>query len=255
MPNSLPLSDWFDLRRYARAKDWNLPTWFWAVSSRLAQRYLSTGRPDRSQMTGEFFVGLAVDLSMPTGTRYMPDGSLMAATLFLDPSFAGRVVVDISNDIDESAYYEDMWRFWQDGKDYPVRGSSAARFLSVNLAAPNAVLLEQFSTWLMAMRTLQEPRRTRPFSTSDLQAWADSQALAYIDLCLWRDCYGVKLTQPEIASLLFPDDFGRVDAVERVRKVTAKHAKLMTSSAGFAMLEAQAADHARKTGTGRLDSE
>ena len=250
MTEPLALFDWFDIRRYAPVESWNLGDWFWAISNRLAM--MGAGMSDESRSS--FFEGLATDLARPNGHGYLPTSLLRLK--FFGHDDVGSVVVDISADVGSADYYRNDWRFLPALHGATARGDTASRFVAINLNAPDSVLHNQFSDWLALVRRTQDPDwRTRAFSDADMRAWYDSQMLPYIDLCLWRDLYKVKLTQPQIGALLFPDDYGSVDIVERVRKVTARHAERLTSTAGFAMLEAQAADFLRKTATLPPDTE
>lgn len=121
--------------------------------------------------------------------------------------------------------------------------------LTVDLNATDEQIMNDFRRWL------DEERRTRvrvidrdakemrkDISEKDISKWVQFRVAAYVDIILvqeWlRTTNAAKLTDPQTAELLFPDEY-EVDRVSRLRKVVQKEAGRVMSSGFLDKLKTQ----------------
>lgn len=64
---------------------------------------------------------------------------------------------------------------------------------------------------------------------NELNRLTQFKVLPYIDLYLWAELTGEKLTQYQMASLLYPDEY-EIDIKERLRSCTIPRAKALINS-------------------------
>lgn len=116
--------------------------------------------------------------------------------------------------------------FWRLISDNPTGSEAVA---SVNLEAPDHIIIEEFGEWLTNARRTREIQNFIPtIMLEDLDKWSDMRVLAYLDLTLWASARSVRIPLPIIGRALFPDEFA-IGLEDRVRKVIARAAaKLCT---------------------------
>lgn len=78
--------------------------------------------------------------------------------------------------------------------------------VKVDLNVSDDLLIDEFKQWLADKRTEEEINQSKRLSDNDFKKIANYNIIPYIDLILWRDITGNKLTNKQIANLLFPDD-------------------------------------------------
>jgi len=109
-------------------------------------------------------------------------------------------------------------------------------YAEVNLEAPDSTVIEDFKRWLADKR--QDARYPRApvaeLGELDLARWAQKRVLAYIDIKLLSNVFGLNLSNHQIGALIYPD-IVNIDVAERVRKSVAPLADLLLS---YEMLEA-----------------
>ncbi len=124
---------------------------------------------------------------------------------------------------------------------------SSERLITIDLEAPDDLILREFSEWLAVQRSVEGASGQRGpkkcFDRSDFEDWIDFRVLAFIDLrfaCMNGEC---RLTQHVIGEALFPDEYN-VSLAERVRKAVLPRADLLmsarTRAAMFRQIEADA---------------
>lgn len=255
MPTSecVPLNEWFSLSYYNQCKEWDILDWSFAVSARFAFRHLF-GPASNQSTTGakRWFQAIAQDARTPTGSVAIHPSRF---NLDADQSETfSSALADITDDPSRAEHFRQEWTttyYAGDSGDLPAclakagtydHGSPIVKILALDLSASDKLLERQFADWLKEVR--QSPDFSVPANVTeaDLRAWSVAMVLPYIDLTLWRDHFGERLTYPQIAALLFPEDFGAVDVVERVRKVTARYAERLLSGRFVQQLETQAID-------------
>jgi len=118
---------------------------------------------------------------------------------------------------------EEMW--FSEAASSPV--DEVSNFLdpiaSINLHAPDSVILEDFKKWLEESRSTFERKSFKKNRADRLSILKDNQVLPYIWLQAWSYKTGHQLTLAHQAKILFPDDDERyfdIDPVEKLRKRT-----------------------------------
>jgi uncharacterized protein DUF6387 len=116
----------------------------------------------------------------------------------------------------------------------------------VNLNSPDSHLISDFTAWLRVKRELPEfSQRSKLVSKIEFRNWADLRVLAYIDLELLQLSLCMNLTQPQIGSLLFPDELD-VGLPERIRKTLKPLARQLMSHSMLYLLYCQASQQAEQ---------
>lgn len=77
--------------------------------------------------------------------------------------------------------------------------STGTHLLAVNLNCPNAILEEQFKTVIAELRRKEQVNSASAIERPPFHHWINCGLLPYIDLVLWADIRGVRLTYPQIA--------------------------------------------------------
>jgi len=122
--------------------------------------------------------------------------------------------------------YADEAEMWQSREFYaPIDEVSPAldAIASVNLHAPDSVILEDFKKWLTATREAFEMDSFDKNRSDRLAVMKENQVLPYIWMQSWLNTCGHTLTQAQQAKILFPDSDQRyfdIDVVEKLRKRT-----------------------------------
>ena len=90
----------------------------------------------------------------------------------------------------------------------------------IDLSATDEQIMNDFSNWLEYFRKyIDYPTQKKLITQSDFDQWIEYRVIPYLDLALIAKLEGKKITQNQIARLIFPDEY-EVDIVERLRKVT-----------------------------------
>jgi hypothetical protein len=117
--------------------------------------------------------------------------------------------------------------------------------LTVDLRLPDALLTEQFLTWLMRIRReagIQPPKR---LNRTQFSHWIKHGILPYLDLKLWGFLEKKTISNRVLSESIFT----RPGSEENVRKTTAPLAEQLTSISSpiFLQLRAQAAQAAAES--------
>lgn len=117
----------------------------------------------------------------------------------------------------------------------------------VDLNASDGELIEDFQAWLTAARKSRkiEPA-TYAFSDRDREMWGKMRILPFIDLTLWAQARGLKISLPVMGRALFPDEFD-VSLEDRVRKVVADYAERLMNPRVIRAMHSQAMKSERKS--------
>jgi len=110
---------------------------------------------------------------------------------------------------------------------------------SVDINAPDDVLLRDFQSWLKVVRSAANVEgRQSMYAKEDFAKWSAMRVLAYIDLSLWAASRQSKIKLPVMGRTLFPDEFA-IGLEDRVRKVIARDARTLLSIETIRTLRAQ----------------
>jgi hypothetical protein len=101
--------------------------------------------------------------------------------------------------------------------------------VSINLFATDKQIKKDFSDWLKKTRQLTNIKSQKKlFSQVDFDYWIEYGVIQYLDLVLIAKIERKKITQPQLARLIFPNTVDiDIDITERLRKVTKKTADLL----------------------------
>ena len=104
-----------------------------------------------------------------------------------------------------------------------IFASEGCLSVDVDLAAPDKVIIDDFSRWLAAARSEFDLPAQKVFTEAKRDDLVNYRVLPYLDLTLWAGLEQVTISHAVMADALFPDVTG-VDVNYRVRKVTKRHA-------------------------------
>lgn len=117
---------------------------------------------------------------------------------------------------------------WSVFAEIPLYEDSEA-FARVNLRNNDEDIINSFKEWLQKTRAIRGQKKTNKMSDNELNRLAQFKVLPYIDLYLWAELTGEKLTLYQMASLLYPDEY-EIDIKERLRSCTIPRAKALINS-------------------------
>lgn len=113
------------------------------------------------------------------------------------------------------------------------------RAISVDMSAPDDIILADFKSWLGEMRKLEHHRAARrSFTEADYQKWARNGYVPLLLLDKWRVLTGVKITLGDLCDAAFPD--GRRVEVDDLRKTLLPNAYSWATKETIEALAAQA---------------
>ena len=105
--------------------------------------------------------------------------------------------------------------------------------MTISLGNSDETILSEVKSQLEKARKESERdvfRKGEIITDSEIRSLIDNKVLPYIDLMLWKEITGNKLTQAQMANLLFPDLID-VDVVAKLRQTTIKKAEKLLSTA------------------------
>ncbi|MBD2796322.1 hypothetical protein ID856_07185 [Xenorhabdus sp. 18] len=103
-------------------------------------------------------------------------------------------------------------------------------YIHVDLNKNDNLIIDDFIEWLKQKRKQKNTTsRTVRITDKDLSKLAEYKILPFIDLYLWGIISGQELTQYQMASLIFPNEFD-VDIKDRLRAVTKPRAMALLNS-------------------------
>jgi len=79
--------------------------------------------------------------------------------------------------------------------------------ISIDLNAPEKVLIEQFKTLVREQKQLTSAQSKKSFTGADLKSWHALNILPCIDLMIYEKIHNVKINQGALDNLLFPNEF------------------------------------------------
>ena len=101
--------------------------------------------------------------------------------------------------------------------------------IRVNLRNNDEDIINSFKEWLQNTRQKTDIIRSNRISDKELTKLSQFKTLAYIDLFLWMKITDIKLTQYQIANLLYPNEFD-IDIKERLKACTIPRATMVLNS-------------------------
>lgn len=122
---------------------------------------------------------------------------------------------------------------------YQVLGDTGRFFIGVDLGASDEFLVDQFKFWLKKTRVEADVKPIRcMFNDNHFGDWHREHLLPYLDLTFCSEIYKEKLTQEEMAKLLFPFEEKR-DSVARIRRTISTKALKLVSQEYVSALNTQ----------------
>ncbi|MGH8036508.1 MAG: DUF6387 family protein [Stenotrophomonas sp.] len=119
-------------------------------------------------------------------------------------------------------------------------GLTTNRAISVDMSAPDDIIVEDFRSWLAEMRKLEHHRAARRrFTATDYQKWVRNGYVPLLVLDKWKRLTGARFTYPDFCDAAFPQGL-RVE-VDDLRKTLFPNARAWASSETIEALAAQAA--------------
>ncbi|QTL41253.1 hypothetical protein HGO23_08100 [Xenorhabdus budapestensis] len=140
----------------------------------------------------------------------------------------------------DSMGYEYLWSDYDIDEFFPSdlkitgsfydQGIKSPPYIHVDLNKNDDLIIDDFIEWLKQKRKQKNiTSRTVRITDKDLSKLAEYKVLPFIDLYLWGIISGQELTQYQMASLLFPNEFD-VDIKDRLRAVTKPKAMALLNS-------------------------
>lgn len=126
----------------------------------------------------------------------------------------------ISDDV--RTYFDNEEYQGNDVNDYSTFTRMGIAYASVNLNAPDELLIKSFVEWLKKIRSkYNSTQKKNRISDSVLRRWQANKVIEYIDLSQWYRIRNKKLHDYQAAAILFPNDLSRntVDVITKtIRK-------------------------------------
>lgn len=128
--------------------------------------------------------------------------------------------------------------------------------ISVNLGASDDRLIKEFKAWIrMTRRESGQRILPKAFGQSKFDDWHQSRLLPYLDLTIWAEIHGLRITNDKIGMALFPDSRGgaagtELGSAEHIRKTIKPYAEWVVSETVITALKAQLLA-SRTSGEGR----
>ncbi|CDH07330.1 putative Z3947 protein [Xenorhabdus bovienii str. oregonense] len=140
----------------------------------------------------------------------------------------------------DSMGYEYAWHDYDMDEFFPsdlnITGSfyeqdiNSPPYIHVDLYKNDDLIINDFTEWLKKKRKQENiGTKTEKISDNDLSKLAENKVLPYIDLYLWKIISGQKITQYQMANLLFPNEY-EVNITDRLRLVTKPKAMALLES-------------------------
>lgn len=228
------LPDWFSLKNYHKANQLSLEGWI----NQLYLRNMLQGFLLKEVITGIVDDYMLPEKSADNASQFVSAISLHGAILITE-ALKESVDIPIKN-WESPAFFKDIttgnslfsWCSAKYGDEYLNKTALASvqgyailkKFTSIDLSAPDTVLIASFKNWLKEQRAETKEYNYRSFSKAILRRWAMNQILPYIDLIYWAELTQVQIPHWLMGEALFPGE-NQGDKVDRVRKTTEKVAK------------------------------
>ena len=238
-PRSLP--DWFDIKNYRYVEsfspeDWhaNLEIRFDVLSACKAINDIQIPLEAKNEYrdfakeyiddlySGGAYIHVLRSVLYPHHRSVSPltnsDASTIMGLLQANLADAGLSLPDIENLSDNGLNKLDQRiQAFLEG-EFKTLDSEAV--LVINLNANDDQIAADFKGWLEKIRQ-QRPLVcvTKPFNENEYKDWCEYKIIPYLDLKIWSEFSGKKLTNAVIGNAIFPDDFD-IDTTERVRRTT-----------------------------------
>jgi len=221
-PHELRGAPWFRLAEYGSIKAWTERDWYAALASRFAvMSRIKRASPDPSafDVVRDHFEKMYVTPIAPGGfisTRNCR-AYVHAGVQFFPPISMPSSISDPIN---------------------PGNLADEHEILIIDTAASDSALKATFATWLKGLR--RPSIWSQGFSKVDMKLWTAWRVIPFIDLELYELATGSRIKSRDKANALFrdrgDDDEGHT---ERMRKITAKHAKRLMSEGSLKAMAAQ----------------
>lgn len=194
------LPEWFDYKKYKRAESFDCVDWWENVDMRLS---LLNHLSNKLKITEEY-------LSIANSTRNI-----------------GAIIYPYNISTEE---YKELTQkqILGESNNYNYKNDSNTRHVSFNLSFDDTEISEAFEIYLESQRKNISPIKKR-FTTSDFKSWCDSGVLPYLDLKIWSKENKIKMTDYNIAELIFINK-PNIDPAAALRQTTKKHLKRIDES-------------------------
>ncbi len=111
--------------------------------------------------------------------------------------------------------------------------------MTINLFATDEQIKQDFTDWLENSRRMADIKpQKKLFSQVNFDYWIEYGVIQYLDLVLIAKIEGKKITQNQLARLIFPNEH-EIDIVERLRKVTKPTAESLMKNQTYKSLSLQ----------------
>ncbi|MCQ8128154.1 DUF6387 family protein [Methylomonas rivi] len=230
MKKSPNLPNWFKLESYYGMETLTPKEWLENLSER--QFFLSSLEYSSSidaSFADKYFQGIITDPLR--NKRYWAEGlqpssavstltNLGACTIAQTLKFTAPQSVLSIKDYKDLVRHSRRSLFDENTKEYlqsDFRDRTSHTRVTVNLYANDEQIIADFKKWLEKVRqdkNLVAPKKL--FNEVDFKEWAEYMILPYLDLIIWSKYNEIKITQPVLGNVLFPDEI--VDTTERIRR-------------------------------------
>ena len=125
----------------------------------------------------------------------------------------------------DEGFYPNDWSVFDNIPQYEEDDAH----ITVNLRNNDEDIINSFKEWLQNTRQKTDIIRSNRISDKELTKLSQFKILAYIDLFLWMKITDIRLTQYQIANLLYPNEFD-IDIKERLKACTIPRATMVLNS-------------------------
>lgn len=213
----------FCLDNYTKSSSLDLKEWFDSISDRAEiESYLSGYEDPFHAYTDQEVIDIIDDnMIFGFGSKIKSKNPLVVNIHeLLINSMTVSDIESVSEDIRPYEFKEKYINY--DINDYSRFARMGIAFASVDLNAPDEILMKSFVEWLQKTRLKHGSNpKQKSISNSLLRRWQSNKVIEYIDLSQWYRIRNKKLYDHQAASILFPNDVSR-DTKEVVTKTIRK---------------------------------
>ena len=231
--------DWFDLKKYERAKNLGIEEWH----DQLFVRRAAIDVPDKSQsLWAEIRQHGIVPMQPKKVGSYgmlnlLHRGSVSSVSCVNLLNFCRGYAKQLEKEVGTEWINMACALRPFDAYAREMGGDDADLFhnftVKVDLSYPNQYIIEDFKNWLEDTRKTFRAKGLPTFTEAKARQWSEAKVLPYIDLSRWIEEERSTLTQEEIGDLLFPGQ--SVDA-KRIQRTQQLAQQLLTSDIVSAMM-------------------
>jgi hypothetical protein len=251
--------DWLSLQNYDRCSSWDYMDWCHAIEVRwTSYRFFKDpsaskvfldwlkleGKSLHSSEAPAYWTRVLVSIHRNSPEMKASSGRALSPIYEVSLEVLGILFHEITASFSQAEMDalhgggdDNATELWKQNVEefYLARGDEPNYFNNATLAtieldAPDDLLVEEFLRFIKQRRKQLGIKNLKKIpSKAELGRWYVNRVLCYFDLNWWAEINGINLTNEQIGTLLFPNEYD-VSLADRVRKVVKPMAKEVFTS-------------------------